>query len=335
MGDLRMSSMELDEAAAAEEEDIDEEEDTDADDSDDEPAELEKRVLPSRSTRGTRMSKLVGEELDKDAEFWDGEHGVWESGEEDSFSDQGSSDSADSDIDDSEEEDLDDGAKEEAALRKSEKRSRVAQNQQKMTYKDPGLKKKSTATTTAPVPKRKAPAEPAAAVIPGEGRSFRKSTVALSGAAETERAQKRQKQQENAKKREEQNKHKEPEKKLTQAQLLAEAARTEILNQRSLQALLHIEEEKKRVRQKKVKDAGPLIRFHSKNGRNLITFTDPEGVPPVIQGRVDRYPIAKRCAVTGLPAKYIDPKSGHPYANAEAFRKLRGIVPKGIVEAEE
>ena len=76
----------------------------------------------------------------------------------------GSSDSADSDIDDSEEEDLDDGAKEEAALRKSEKRARVspgvltgwrrrlvcrqvAQNQQKMTYKDPGLKKKSTATT--------------------------------------------------------------------------------------------------------------------------------------------------------------------------------------------
>ena len=37
------------------------------------------------------MSKLVGEELDKDAEFWDGEHGVWESGEEDSFSDQGTS----------------------------------------------------------------------------------------------------------------------------------------------------------------------------------------------------------------------------------------------------
>lgn len=83
--------------------------DTDADDSDDEPAELEKRVLPSRSTRGTRsvrlhqrtarlqvahsgrMIKLVGEELDKDAEFWDGEHGVWESGEEDSFSDQGTS----------------------------------------------------------------------------------------------------------------------------------------------------------------------------------------------------------------------------------------------------
>ena len=35
------------------------------------------------------MSKLVGEELEKDSEFWDGEHGVWESGEEDSFSDQG------------------------------------------------------------------------------------------------------------------------------------------------------------------------------------------------------------------------------------------------------
>lgn len=29
------------------------------------------------------------------------------------------------------------------------------------------------------------------------------------------------------------------------------------------------------------------------------------------------------CAVTGLPAKYLDPISGLPYANAEAFKKLR------------
>lgn len=26
------------------------------------------------------------------------------------------------------------------------------------------------------------------------------------------------------------------------------------------------------------------------------------------------------CAVTGLPAKYRDPRSGRPYANAEAFK---------------
>jgi len=318
--------MEIDEAEA-EEEQLDEDED---EESDDEPAELEKKVLPSRSTRGTRMSKLVGEELEKDSEFWDGEHGVWESGEEDSFSDQGSSDSADSDIDDSEEEEVDDGT-EEAQLRKSEKKQRTVQNQKHLNYKDPGVQKKKAA----PAPKRKAPAaELAAPTIPGEGRSFRKSTKAITGASITERAEKRQKQQEAAKKREEQNKNKAPEKKLTQEQLLAEAARTEILNQRSLQALLHIEEEKKKVRQKQVKDSGPLVRFHSKSGRNTITFTDPDGVPPVIMARIDRYPVAKRCAVTGMPAKYIDPKSGHPYANAEAFRKLRAAAPKQQAPAE-
>ena len=46
--------MEVDEAEA-EEEQLDEDED---EESDDEPAELEKKVLPSRSTRGTRSAHL-------------------------------------------------------------------------------------------------------------------------------------------------------------------------------------------------------------------------------------------------------------------------------------
>jgi len=35
------------------------------------------------------------------------------------------------------------------------------------------------------------------------------------------------------------------------------------------------------------------------------------------------------CVITGQPAKYRDPKTGHPYATAEAFRKIREKDEKG------
>ena len=37
------------------------------------------------------------------------------------------------------------------------------------------------------------------------------------------------------------------------------------------------------------------------------------------------------CAVTGLPAKYLDPVTKKPYANAAAFKKLR----EGVKNAEK
>jgi len=35
------------------------------------------------------------------------------------------------------------------------------------------------------------------------------------------------------------------------------------------------------------------------------------------------------CVITGLPAKYRDPKTGQPYATIEAFRKIREKDEKG------
>jgi vacuolar protein sorting-associated protein 72 len=35
-------------------------------------------------------------------------------------------------------------------------------------------------------------------------------------------------------------------------------------------------------------------------------------------------PVPLVCAITGLPAKYKDPLTGKPYANAQAFKALRG-----------
>ncbi len=34
-------------------------------------------------------------------------------------------------------------------------------------------------------------------------------------------------------------------------------------------------------------------------------------------------PLERRCAVTGRPAKYLDPLTGEPYATLEAFKALR------------
>jgi vacuolar protein sorting-associated protein 72 len=113
-------------------------------------------------------------------------------------------------------------------------------------------------------------------------------------------------------------------KKLTQEELLAECAHTEVINTRSLQALLDIEEESKRKTQtKKRKESGALIRTYSYGGQSLYTFTDPIGLPMVFDGFNDPVPKPAVCAITGLPAKYKDPKTGQPYANAEAFKKLR------------
>ena len=181
-------------------------------------------------------------------------------------------------------------------------------------------KRKTRAAEAPAAPGAQAPAQ---APVQAVERSFRKSTVAVTETSAADRAEKKQKAETQATKRRALNANKEPVAKLTQEQLLAEAARTELLNQRSLQLLLHIEEDKKRVRNKKKQDSGPMIRYYSKNGRSTITFCEPLGIPPVMNQRGDKYPGPKRCAVTGLPAKYIDPVTGHYYANADAFKKLR------------
>jgi hypothetical protein len=37
------------------------------------------------------------------------------------------------------------------------------------------------------------------------------------------------------------------------------------------------------------------------------------------------------CPITGLPAKYKDPKSGIPYANKEAYKILQNVIRHGYV----
>ncbi|KAI7831398.1 YL1 nuclear protein-domain-containing protein [Gamsiella multidivaricata] len=69
-------------------------------------------------------------------------------------------------------------------------------------------------------------------------------------------------------------------------------------------------------------------------GRNWVTFFgyEDEDSPINEWSYAENYPDRKPiCLITGLPAKYKDPKTGIPYANKEAYRILQNVVRHGYV----
>lgn len=136
---------------------------------------------------------------------------------------------------------------------------------------------------------------------------------------------------------------------LTQEELLAEAKITEEINLASLDAYQKLELERKKMKSQKYAIKGPVIRYHSvtmpfididqemygdasedqqsdqKQSRNFMTFPDEEYVKSLFPCDKPEPSKAKKCAVTGLPAKYFDPLTNCPYANTFAFKKLREI----------
>ena len=129
--------------------------------------------------------------------------------------------------------------------------------------------------------------------------------------------------------------------KMTQEQLLKEAKQTEIENLASLEAYTRLEAERKTssFKEKKHSINGPVIRYHSvtmpllnedgtkrseKYSRNFLVFTDTQSFPgSYFPTEKPNKPKRLYCKVTGLPAKYIDPLTGHPYSTAHAFRIIR------------
>ncbi|KDP21804.1 hypothetical protein JCGZ_00591 [Jatropha curcas] len=113
------------------------------------------------------------------------------------------------------------------------------------------------------------------------------------------------------------------EKKMTQEEMLLEAAQTEIMNLRNLERVLAREEEvKKRAIVHKAVYSGPQIRYFSKDGCSYLEFRGVSFQSGISTASVP-YPEKAVCAVTGLPAKYRDPKTGLPYATKEAFKIIR------------
>lgn len=114
------------------------------------------------------------------------------------------------------------------------------------------------------------------------------------------------------------------EKRMTQEEMLLEAAQTEIMNLRNLERVLAREEEvKKRAIVHKAVYTGPQLRYLSKDGYSYLEFSKGVSFQSELSTTSVPYPERAVCAVTGLPAKYRDPKTGLPYATKEAFKIIR------------
>ncbi|XP_062192439.1 SWR1 complex subunit 2-like [Phragmites australis] len=114
------------------------------------------------------------------------------------------------------------------------------------------------------------------------------------------------------------------EKRMTQEEMLLEAAETVIMNLRNLERVLAREEEvKKKAVVHKDTYGGPTIRFWSRDGESHLEFINGASFASELCTTSAPYPEKSVCVVTGLPAKYCDPKTGLPYATMEAFKIIR------------
>ena len=257
----------------------------------------------------------IPDDDDADEEFWNQDFFAEEERDDRYETESEPEDRCDGDCMDSEEEDDDEGEEEEARASAMEPKKKV--------LKPPGYKKKAASVApkqTAKIVKQ----EQQVPSIPERTMSVRNSTR-----QKVEEAEEQRKFQEEIK----------PKKvtkavvhrQLTQAELLAEAARTEVENIRSLQYMEAIEEENKRKASSTGgRYNGPMISIKSvKNAdgfeqtavvvknMNMPEYLQPRKAPPV--------PEKDMCAVTNTMAKYRDPLTGKPYANMEAFKILRGV----------
>ncbi|KAL4183001.1 hypothetical protein AMTRI_Chr11g153030 [Amborella trichopoda] len=278
-------------------------------------AEQEVMLLPrsARKTRGRRMSKLLDEEIEEDELFWNQDALKEEELDAEYEEEAEVADEFDSDFDEDEPEPDDEEAKNDGDERERVKKKLIFPGKK-------AVKKKSKKKVLAAIPKAENSSETPEPMqlehqdipddLEGE-RAVRKSTRtsvivrqaerdAIKAALQaTMRPVKRKKEGE--------------EKRMTQEEMLLEAAQTEIVNLRNLERVLAREEEvKKRAVVHKAVYNGPQIRFLSRN----------DAEPAV-------------CAITSMPAKYRDPKTGLLYATKEAFKIIRERFYKEVSEREK
>jgi len=345
-----------DEEDNEDDDDGDEEDNEDDDEDDDEPQYRRQRKrrkfvppppreLPQRTTRGRRMGTAAAlQDEEANQEFWDQEFFAEEDQDEVYETESEPEDKFDADFLESEE-----GEEDEENVDQTEKELR--QQERKKTLKPPGYKvqkgpvksmQKKTSSTKEDMEQRKEKA----VFIPTERTiSVRESTRQRVQEAEDERKQMEASKPKKVVKPTSQ-------RILTQAELLAEAARTEIENTKSLQYLVAIEEEsKKKVDANRAKYVGPLIRLRSVGEGRRIQDANPalkaeddaslgdEGtiieeqttlevrnmqIPSFLQPQLAPAPAATPvCIITGRPAKYKDPVTGFPYADIGAYKELK------------
>ena len=121
-------------------------------------------------------------------------------------------------------------------------------------------------------------------------------------------------------------------KRFTQEELLLEAIhRTEPENRRWLLERQRNQTEKDEAHQqamdRKNQNSGKLVeRYISRRGAlNLVHFPSVDHVPEILKGQKAAKPRPEiiKCAITGYPARYRDPRTGLPYYDTVAFKEIR------------
>lgn len=277
----------------------------------------------SRITRGKRMTKLLDEETEEDELFWN-QDALKEDENDDNYQEEAEhADEFDSDFNEDEpepdeevENETDDRVRTKKRLIYPGKPS-IKKKKKKKVLSKLGDSEDGKNSQESNVPEHN--------VVPDdieEERIVRKSTRTSVIVRQAERDAIRAALQATMKpiKRRKEGE----EKKMTQEEMLLEAAQTEIINLRNLERVLAREEEvKKRAVVHKTVYNGPQMQYISKNGCSYLEFSKGLSFQSEISTTSVPYPEKTLCAVTGLPAKYRDPITGIPYATKEAFKILR------------
>nr|CCA16410.1 conserved hypothetical protein [Albugo laibachii Nc14] len=292
----------------------------------------QKRRLPSRNSRGVRISKLIGEEAEADVSFWDQD--VWDDDAEDDDynSEAEEEDVIDSDFDEDEapdddvhDEDADRrpqktvkkknvfkdkiaqvaSAKSLKRLRKQDEEDAIAQStdtkdQQTFEYVAPEVRVSITRKINEFVQSRKEILDDEAYEESQEKRSKKPKAVV----------------------------------RLSQTQLLNEAVQTELENTQSLNLLERLEEEKKmEIVVPKVPFAGKIVRYRSRIGApNTITFLNTHEYPAIFNQRKPRKRIAHRNERTRYLTKEVLAEPVAIVENEASFPKT-SMAPDVSVES--
>ncbi|TYZ63432.1 hypothetical protein PybrP1_007291 [[Pythium] brassicae (nom. inval.)] len=293
-----------------------------------------RKLLPARSSRGTRIRQLVGEEADADASFWSQD--AWREDEEDAdySTEEEEEDVVDSDFDEREnpDEDIHDAdADRDAADGSGRKRTGGGVYREPMKPKQAArggllVSKKprvapppangGLADTAAPAATTPLLPPPVPAVFQYEAPTVRRSTVRKSSASSELRKRVTEEAARGAERRLSTaaggggggggGQGPTGTTRLTQAQLLAEAVRTEVENLQSLSRLEQLEEEKKAESvPPKAPFTGRMVRFHSRIGTpNTITFLNTAELPALFR---QPKPKKRERSPASLPQQRLQP----------------------------
>ncbi|KAH9734631.1 SWR1 complex subunit 2 [Citrus sinensis] len=257
----------------------------------------------SRVTRGKRMNKLLDDENEEDEAFWNQDALKEEENDDNYEEEQEIADEFDSDFDEDEPEPDEEGENEVDERVRTKKR--LIFPGKPLTKKK--KKKKILSKLDSPdkdVKSNEQSILPENHDVPNdvEGeRIIRKSTRTAVVVRQAERDAIRAALQATMKpiKRKKEGE----EKRITQEEMLLEAAQTEIMNLRNLERVLAREEEvKKRAIVHKAVYTGPQLRYLSKDGYSYLEFSKGVSFQSELSTTSVPYPERAVCAVTGLPA---------------------------------